>query len=231
MLGVVDLGAYTDNRMSPQEAILRAQIADKRFRHGVLHEITIDSELTIEGRPSGMVNADVVVLPRRTYDRLRAYQRRHKALDDPPSPTVQPIDSALVGRRFHQNVAIGKSAAAGLTDGECRYTAIIDQRHPCFFDHPLDHVPGALIMEIYRQAAIATATGGDAQAASSAVITLCEVHMADFAELEAQVECRASIVDRQADGSVRLAATLHQLDRQIGDGRVELRFAADAGGS
>ena len=223
---VVDLEAFTDNDAWPPEGILRACFSNKRHRRGALHEITVECELTIEGTPGGSVYADVVVLPKKTYQRLRAQQRKNKALDGPRTK-VRPLEAARVGRVFHRNVAIGEHAGVGSGD-ECRYAAVVDQRHPCFFDHPLDHVPGALVLEIYRQAAIAAATRGGIPAASTAVITRCDVHLSDFAEFEAQVECLASVIDQTEDGRVQIASTMHQLDNQIGDGRVELRFVSVA---
>jgi 2-oxo-3-(phosphooxy)propyl 3-oxoalkanoate synthase len=223
---VVNLEAYTDDESSPPEGILRMRISNKRLRHGALHGITLDSELTINGVPGGTVSGDVVVLPRRTYERLRAQQLKHKALDSSPPTRVQPVDSARVGRVFGRNVAIGECATARSAAGECHYAAIVDRRNPYFFDHPLDHVPGALVMEIYRQAAIATATRAGGEAAPAAVITRCDVQLSDFAELDALVECTASIVDQPEGGRVQIASTLHQLDSQIGDGQVELRFVS-----
>jgi A-factor biosynthesis hotdog domain len=228
-LRVFNLDAYTDREDAPPEAILRARISNKQLRRGVLHEITIDSELSIDGVPGGTVTADVVVLPRKTFDRLRAQQLRHKLLDDSPPARVQPLDSADVGRIFDQNVAIGEcDPSERSAPGECRYRAIVNQMHPCFFDHPLDHVPGALVMEIYRQAAIATATRANAGTASTAIVTRCDVQFSDFAELQAGVECSASAIDEPQDERVQIASTLHQLDKQIGEGRIELRFLPPA---
>lgn len=226
---VVNLEAFTDTERAPPEGILRLRVSGKRHRRGVLHEVAIEFELTIDGVLGGVVFAEVIVLPRKTYKRLRAQQRKHKALDSaPPRKVVRPIDSACIGRIFHRNVAIGDRAVAD-SSGDCRYTAIVDQRNPCFFDHPLDHVPGALIVEIYRQAAIATATPQDAPAPLTAVTTRCDVKLSDFAELEARVECCTSVVDDPAGGPAQIVSTLHQLDKQIGEGHVELRFVPVSG--
>jgi hypothetical protein len=124
-------------------------------------------------------------------------------------------------------VTIGESAISATTPGECRYAVIVDQTHPAFFDHPVDHVPGALVIEIYRQAAIATATNG-ATEAKSAVVTRCDVQLLDFAEFEAPVECTATVMSRAIDGRVQIGLAMHQLDCKIGDALVELDFAAVA---
>lgn len=43
--------------------------------------------------------------------------------------------------------------------GSHRWLLRVDGCHPVFFDHPVDHVPGMLLVEAARQAAVA-ATGG-----------------------------------------------------------------------
>jgi A-factor biosynthesis hotdog domain len=224
-LRVFNLDAYADREDGPPEGILRVRISNKQLRRGVLQEITLEGELSIDGVPGGTVIADVAVLPRKRFERLRAQQLRHKLLDGSPPASVQPLDSAEVGRIFGQNVVLGKcDPGARSAPDERRYRAIVNQTHPCFFDHPLDHMPGALVMEVYRQAAIATATRAGAGTASTAVITRCDVQFSDFAELQAEVECSASAINEPQDERVQIAATLHQLDKQIGEGRIELRF-------
>jgi A-factor biosynthesis hotdog domain len=223
---VVNLAAFTDDENSPPEGILRARFSNRRERHGLLCGITVESELTIDGTSAATVCGDLMFFPKTTYERLRSYQRKYKALDQQPRSIPRPNDPASVGRSFHRNVTIGESATAGSAVGECRYVAIVDQRHPCFFDHPLDHVPGALVMEIYRQAAIATATGNGSSPPAAAVITRCDVQLSDFAELEAPVECSATVLDPLEDKPVQIDLALHQLESQIGGAHVELGFVS-----
>ncbi len=227
-LRVVNLDAFTDDEASPPEGILRARFSNRRERHGVLCGITVESELTIDGVLAATVCGDLMFFPGTIYQRLRSHQRKFKALNPALQAAPRPNDPASVGRTFHQNVAIGESVTPGSAVGEYRYVAIVDQRHPCFFDHPLDHVPGALVMEIYRQAAIATATGGGTAAPGAAVVTRCDVQLSDFAELEVPVECSARVLDQQEDEAVPIALALHQLESQIGDAHVELGFASIA---
>ncbi len=228
---VVNLEAYADDEASPPEGILRTRISNKSERRGLLYGITVESELTIDGRPGGSVCGEVIVLPRATYENWRAQQLKLKGFDRRREPsTVRPLDSARVGRLLHRNVAIGDSRKTGSPSGECRYTAIVDPTHPCFFDHPLDHLPGALVMEIYRQAAIATAASEGIGVPKDAVITDCEVRLSDFAELETNLECSAVAVGRAQEGRVQIASALHQFDKQIGSGQVGLRFLRVAEG-
>jgi hypothetical protein len=226
--GVVNLDAFTDSEESPPEGIMRARFSNKRERRGVLCGITVQSELTIDGMSGATVDGDLMFFPKTTYQRLRAQQRKSKPLEGRSWPTVpEPIAPARVGRILDRNVTISESTIPAVAD-ERRYLARVDRRHPAFFDHPLDHVPGALVIEVYRQAAIATATSSGEGTAAEAVVTRCDVHLSDFAELEAPVECSATVIDEPRDGRVPMALTLLQFDTEIGSAYVELEFASVA---
>jgi hypothetical protein len=226
---VVNLDAFTDSEDSPPEGIMRARFSNKRERRGVLCGVTVDSELTIDGISAATVDGDLMFYPKTTYARLRSQQRKSKPLASRRWPTVpEPIDPVRVGRIFERNVAIADSTVAGSTAGECRYLAIVDPTHPSFFDHPLDHIPGALVLEVYRQAAIATATRNGEGVPAAGVITRCDVELSDFAELEAPLECSATVIDEPRGGHVEMELALHQFDGQIGGASVELRFASIA---
>ncbi|HME02781.1 MAG TPA: AfsA-related hotdog domain-containing protein [Solirubrobacteraceae bacterium] len=224
---VVNLDAYADDHASPPEGILRARILNKRERAGTLLAITIESELTIDGTLGGTVSGDVIVMQQPAYQRLRAQQLKIKYESLATSRTqepVRPVDPSRVGRILQRNVAIGDGTEAVTPSGECRYNAVVDQTHPCFFDHPLDHLPGALIMEIHRQTAIDAAGSAAIGMPASAVITRCDVQLSDFAELETHMTCSATLVGQPQPESARVVSRLHQFDSQIGDGQVELRF-------
>jgi hypothetical protein len=227
---VVNLYAFTDTELAPPEGVLRARFSNKRQHHGELCGITVESELTIDGISAGTVNGDLMFFPKITFESMRAQQLRDKGLDGARLPSIpRPVDCARVGRVFDRNVAIGDSARDRSAAGEHRYAVIVDQTHPCFFDHPADHVPGALVMEIYRQAAIATATDADAATPGAAIIIGSNVHLNDFAELNALTECSATVTAAADDGATQIELALHQLDTQIGNAQVELHFVSFAG--
>lgn len=222
---VVNLEAFADDETLPPEGILRARFSNKRERHGRLREITVESELTIDGLSAATVSGDLMFFPKITYERIRAQQRRHKPIDGTErTPVTRPLAGARVGRSFDRNVTIGKSPLTRSPMGEFRYMAIVDHTHPCFFDHPLDHLPGALVIEVYRQAAIAAAVGRGAGEPAGAVITRCDVQLSDFAELDAPIECSARVVDNPDGDRVQVGLTLHQLDGEIGDAELDLEF-------
>lgn len=71
--------------------------------------------------------------------------------DAGPQPT--PADPQIVGRTRPENVVIG--APVPLTGGAASAPIVVDVSHPTIFDHPLDHLPGGLIIEACRQLSLA----------------------------------------------------------------------------
>ncbi len=224
-LRVLDLAAYKDNDESPPEGIMRTRFTDRFERDGTLAGMSMEAELAIEGSPAAAIRGDLAFFPREDYAQLRAHVRGRKPIGSARMRIVHhPLDPERVGRRIPANVLIEDSLAPGGAPGESRFLAVIDPTHPCHFDHPQDHVPGAMIMEIYRQAAVASATRDGSAPAQRAVFTGCDVELSDFAELDAPLECSARVIARSDDGRTQLALQLEQLDAQIGAARVELTF-------
>lgn len=62
-------------------------------------------------------------------------------------PAVTPVDASAVGLRDSAAVMVGRDGQGAV----CVCPA--DLRHPFFFDHPSDHVPGTALIEAARQAA------------------------------------------------------------------------------
>lgn len=228
-LRVLDLAPYRDNCESPPEGLMRVRFTNHWEKEGELRGMSMEADFAIGPVQAATIQGDLAFFPREDYERLRAHVRGRKPLQGARMRIVRhPLDPERVGRRLPANVAIEESTAAAGAPGESRYVAVIDERHPSHFDHPQDHVPGAMIMEIYRQAAVATATRDGFASAPGAVFTGCEVELSDFAELDAPLECSAHVIGRSEQARTQLALQLHQLGTQIGGARVELAFVRPA---
>jgi len=219
-----DLAAYRDNEASPLQGHLRLRVT----RHGaslLLGGMSIDGELTIGGEAALTVSGDIAFMPRGDYDALRAYRRARKPLDGATAAAVSPLEPAAVGRLDARNVVIGAPEPHRDAGGATRYPLVIDRRHPSFFDHEYDHVPGPLIIEAWRQAAIVTAHAAGAVPTPVVALTGLDVAFADFGEFEGRVECSASLdpaVAPAAHAHVAVSVGLHQFGEQIAAGRIEL---------
>ncbi|MGU7811565.1 AfsA-related hotdog domain-containing protein [Burkholderia sp. AW49-1] len=85
------------------------------------------------------------------------------------------------------------------TDGLDRFLAplVIDIRHPFFFEHPLDHVPGLMLIEGTRQ--VGTAISHlfyDVSFDLTFILNCLEVRFTNFAELTNPVSIQMTIVEK-----------------------------------
>jgi hypothetical protein len=85
------------------------------------------------------------------YRRVRA--NRTLGGDCPKLPLTAPVAPQSVGRMSPMDVVLSP-----LAEGN-RWQLRMDTRHPVLFDHPVDHVPGMVLIEAARQAT-ATLLGG-----------------------------------------------------------------------
>lgn len=214
---VRDLSAYTDNRLSPPEGVVRAELLDRQVRDGFLTVMEFRGELELGGRVAMEVSGRIQMLPRAEYEVLRAQGRARKRLDGTANPLPEPRPAApsAVGRADARNMVIHPT-------GPGRFALIVDETHPAYFDHPHDHVTGSLLLEMYRQASIVAAHRAGALATPVAAVTGCRLRFLEFAELDALTECAVEVGAVSPSGTVEVHATLTQLGARIADATVEL---------
>lgn len=215
---VVDLEAYRDDGVAPPEGFSRVQRVAEKRTHGVL-ESSFEGEATIAGRTAMVMSADITVLSGYNFTLLRAKGRGRKPIDSAPLRTdATPLDPALVGRTDPRNVVVYDVCDDG---HEATYGLIVNQAHPAFFDHPHDHVTGSLILELFRQSAIATAHRAEA-VSSQAMVTACSMSFEQFAELDAETTCQARVTRVTSRGDVLLDLSLHQFGEAIAEARMQI---------
>jgi hypothetical protein len=247
---VDDLPAFKDDERTPLDGVLRWRIVDQQRQGSRLGSMSMVGDLAINGTVALTVEPDFVFLPRDDYDALREFQRaRIPAGTAPPAPP-RPIDPALVGRRDERNVVIGEigdvpaagpagadatgdggpgdggspgTAPVGTPDTTARYHLISDRRHPAFFDHPYDHVPGPLMLEAFQQAAVATATRAGVLPSPPAAVVDCDVTFSNFGEFDAPIEVVATVDPAaEADAHAGVRLELRQFDKSIAAARLRL---------
>ncbi|WP_327673784.1 ScbA/BarX family gamma-butyrolactone biosynthesis protein [Kitasatospora sp. NBC_00458] len=117
-------------------------------------------------RPVGRVRMRWEVLEADRYELIR--RRSAGAAADPEAaPDVfVPVDPRRVGQTADRDVLVAADPAR-----PDRWWLRPFEDHPVLFDHPVDHVPGMVLMEAFRQAAAAAfATGTAPGAAASAAV-------------------------------------------------------------
>lgn len=152
----------------------------------------------------------------------------------PPSETASPASAgplpepaavgrpepAAVGRRDARNVVITTPRPHGPHLGA---RIVCDRHDPVFFDHPLDHLPGMLLLEAGRQLALAAVAEATAVPAGQWVATACRARFLRFAELAQPVWCRGqvtspTVVEVTVEQGGMAAAHLEFTVTGLGDG-------------
>ena len=184
---------------------------EQRFRRGELAHQRMLISGTVDGVPCLTAEATAIYLPGPRYARLRDRARGAARDERPPRPVALP--PAAGGRHDPRNVVISEPVA--LDDGT-RFEAaiVVDEGHPVYFDHPLDHIPALLILEAFRQTAVVATARTASVAPERLLLTGLQVRFTEFAELHqaatvvATVEAGAISLELRQGDAVRAAARM-----------------------
>ncbi|YCH17934.1 hypothetical protein M1E17_03185 [Arthrobacter sp. D1-29] len=140
-MAVQSLGGHAGDPGTPAEVhVLLDASVSRRNAHGP-GAMRIKARFDVGGRAIATGTAGARLVDPESYARMR-----RRAGADGPSPQTKPLPAELVGHRFSHNVVLGHEGPAG------SWPLHVDGSNPTFFDHPLDHVPGLLMVEAVRQA-------------------------------------------------------------------------------
>lgn len=226
-LGDTDLAALSV-RGVPTEVVLRCRIL-RRFhgREGVSGARVSYSAL-IGDRVAATLECNMSWVTATRWQTMR--EERRAALGLPLNAPFEAHDSerripkALVDRRDPANVVISPLRLPPGGDGTGTARLVVDTGHPVLFDHPLDHVPGMLILEAFRQLSIATAVENGTLPSASAVLTGLSARFTGFGELDLPITCES--VRTAGDGTnAVLHCAMKQDGRTIADGELRLTAA------
>ncbi|MFI1016091.1 ScbA/BarX family gamma-butyrolactone biosynthesis protein [Streptomyces sp. NPDC020965] len=136
------------------------------------------------------------------------------------APEPQPrVRAGLVDRRDAANVVISAFRLAPGGVGTARL--VVDTGHPVLFDHFVDHVPGMLTLEAFRQLSIATAVATGALPSASALLTGVGGRFTGIGELHLPLTCESVLVEGDGTSAV-LRCAMRQDGRTVATGEVRL---------
>ncbi|WP_255773710.1 ScbA/BarX family gamma-butyrolactone biosynthesis protein [Paenarthrobacter sp. AR 02] len=105
--------------------------------------LQVDAQFLVENTVVATASAGARILNENTYERFRRREVMNPQATALPLPVG--ISEAVLGCLSSRNVVLGGSSTAG------SWVLRVDTSHPIYFDHPIDHVPGALLTEAARQ--------------------------------------------------------------------------------
>jgi len=174
--------------------------------------LLLRAEATVGGVVAASAELSFSWLGEAAWNGLRASARAEHGLAPETGAPVRAASAAAavrVGRRNPANVVI--SALGPGADSDRTADLVVDLDHPTMFDHPLDHLPGTLLLEALRQFAIALTDGPPRR------VRALSARFEGFAELDLPAHCSGRFHDRDL---VRVAVV--QNGRRLLEGRVEL---------
>jgi hypothetical protein len=211
----------------PGQMVCFLSLAGERRRRGELTAGEFRAEYHSRGALAMTMQGTALYFNKERYLTARKHMRRW-VQPEPPSEPPPPLPPAAVGRLDPGNVVIGEPRPLdGERDG---YEAelIVDGSHATFFDHPLDHVPGALLIEGCRQTALACADRARGMPPSEAYVDQYSARYERLAELGASVRCRARVGEAGSRAGRRCVPVDIAL-MQFGNPIAESRFVLVSG--
>ncbi|WP_079054201.1 ScbA/BarX family gamma-butyrolactone biosynthesis protein [Streptomyces graminilatus] len=139
---------------TPAEPTIDITFSDIRHRGKRLVSARYQADVRLDGAQVAHADVAFTCTSGAVFSRLRGGRTAAtvSALPVPPG-----LPAALVGRESAADVVL---AVPQQTEGNWQLR--VDTGHAVFFDHPLDHIPGMLLLESARQAALArTGPGRD----------------------------------------------------------------------
>ncbi|EFL02060.1 MULTISPECIES: ScbA/BarX family gamma-butyrolactone biosynthesis protein [unclassified Streptomyces] len=207
----------------PARATVDFQVKETKERAGAPCGAVYVARLDIEGRPAAEAMLECRWMPRRVWQKLR--ERSRSALDLSPRArlTGQRLPGYLVGRRSPQNVVLADATVGGTTGEGTSVVGhvVVDQGHLGLFDHPLDHISGAVMFEAFRQTALYAASEVHGLAPRGLFLERMETRFVRVAEFELPTDCRARVGASDETG-VSVDLELVQEERVTATARVRL---------
>jgi hypothetical protein len=125
----------------PAGPVLHITVTDVDHRGGRPAGFRFEADIRLDGERVATAHLAVTWMSPAVYRRLRGGRTTVSA--PPVAPGLPP---AAVDRALPADVVLAP------TDHPDRWRLRVDTAHAVFFDHPLDHVPGMLLLEAARQA-------------------------------------------------------------------------------
>ncbi|WP_327406727.1 hypothetical protein OG194_46220 [Streptomyces sp. NBC_01288] len=200
------VGFRLDNNAEPvvgygaTDVLCRAEVHDVRHVDGVPWPVALNVRIRFSaaGREFGSAFGRVRVLSEAEYETFRG-----------PNAAADPIPDNVHARPSPSEVSVPSPGDVMLvrTPSGTLLVAPADLRHPRFFDHPSDHVPGMVLLEAARQAACLAG-------ASPGRLNGCHMRALRFTEWNAPVHVECGPAEGSwafqvtQDGDTTVAGTL-----------------------
>ncbi|MEU8580513.1 ScbA/BarX family gamma-butyrolactone biosynthesis protein [Streptomyces abikoensis] len=135
---------HTALESTPAELVLDVECSEIRRKGRSFGGMRYDVVIRRDGAVAATGSASYTCTSPEVYRRLRGDR-----IPGTPPVLGAPVRPRRVGRRSPFDVVLAEEDSPGAA----RWRLRADGRHPVLFDHPVDHVPGMVLLEAARQAA------------------------------------------------------------------------------
>ncbi|MFI5687547.1 ScbA/BarX family gamma-butyrolactone biosynthesis protein [Streptomyces sp. NPDC051636] len=132
---------------APASVVIEVACTDIKRRGKNLAGLHFNAVIHRDGQPAGTGSATFTCASPAVYQRIRSPRIGDGGAA--PIPLTSPTAPQDVGRISPTDVVLSPVPAPGC------WQLRVDTRHPVLFDHPVDHVPGMVLLEASRQATVA----------------------------------------------------------------------------
>ncbi|WP_433343495.1 ScbA/BarX family gamma-butyrolactone biosynthesis protein [Streptomyces sp. CA-253872] len=206
---VSEAGMRLSRPSGPAHVVFEMRLEEVKRRAGVVSSYAYGVIAQREGVRVGSGRLGGKCISPAVYRRLRA--DRLEAV--PPRTPVEPVDPRLVGRDSAADVVLGASVREGARPLR------IAAEHPVLFDHAVDHVPGMVLMEAARQAALL------ALGTPRGLLVACAARFLRYVEFDSPCLVSADPPEREEAGRRALTVRFHQDGTEVGSCRVAIHAA------
>ncbi|VXC79412.1 conserved hypothetical protein [Burkholderia sp. 8Y] len=192
----------------PCAVVIDVRVVAEHRRRGVLQGVTFDMALLVNGRAAAQHHGmSIQWMSRELWARMR-----EKALSRIPGggdarcTQVPPACPDAVGRNQPGNVVIGRDLA--IDNDVLSSTLLVPFENGAIFDHPLDHIPGMLLLEAFRQTAMLAAGEFLRLDPLALAFHRCKVAFGQFGEFGLPTHChvrKANVLLDRADNVLHVS--------------------------
>ncbi|MBB4689038.1 ScbA/BarX family gamma-butyrolactone biosynthesis protein [Amycolatopsis jiangsuensis] len=195
---------------SPVEVVLQATAHDVTYRGKHLGGTRLEFGCFRDGVLIGTASESGRIVSPAVYRRLRG---DHFAATPFQAPRLSTVEPQLVGRDRREDVLLAATPEPGT------WLVRADPEHPVLFDHSVDHLPGMVVLEAARQAALLTI--GEPHA----LPVRAEFSFSSYLEFDAECRVVTDELEPDSDGARVVRVALEQNGRAAATGTLAMRVS------
>ncbi|MFJ4261994.1 ScbA/BarX family gamma-butyrolactone biosynthesis protein [Paenarthrobacter nicotinovorans] len=139
-IGIAMMAGRRRDATRPANVTVEVQLRDLRVTPNGVAAFRTAARFLVGGEEIARGDAKARIVDPRTYIRYRK-----RSASGAAEHHVPPVPAAAVGHLSDWNVVVGQSSKTRM------WPLLVDTTNPILFDHPLDHIPGVLLIEAVRQ--------------------------------------------------------------------------------